>query len=328
MPSAKYRSNFRTIRGVFSAVLLSVCASQIASAEVVTSIRPIGFIAAAITDGVTTTKVLLPDGASPHNYALRPSDVQQLRNAELVVWVGPEMEVFLDKPLQQVSAGKTLALSQVPAIDHMLLGNKEDEHSAHDSNDHQNHDDHQDHDGHDHNHDHGDLDMHIWLSPAIAKQIAIAIHDRLVEQQPENKAKLDVNLREFVQQLEQAEQNLGNMLASVQGRGYFVFHDAYRYFENYFGLTQLGHFTVNPEIQPGAQRLHQIRTQLVEQKAACVFAEPQFRPAVINAVAQGTNVRKGELDPLGSGIKLSKESYVQFLTQLSTQFASCLKDET
>jgi ABC-type Zn2+ transport system substrate-binding protein/surface adhesin len=73
---------------------------------------------------------------------------------------------------------------------------------------------------------------------------------------------------------------------TAEREGYFVFHDAYGYFEKHYGLTSLGHFTVNPEIQPGAQRLHEIRTQLVEQKATCVFAEPQFRPAVIEAVAR------------------------------------------
>ena len=91
--------------------------------------------------------------------------------------------------------------------------------------------------------------------------------------------------------------------------------------------TSLGHFTVNPEIQPGAQRLHEIRTQLVEQKATCVFAEPQFRPAVIEAVARGTSVRMGTLDPLGTGIKLGKESYPQFLDQLAKQYSSCLKGD-
>ncbi|MBF3320953.1 zinc ABC transporter substrate-binding protein, partial [Leptospira borgpetersenii serovar Hardjo-bovis] len=99
------------------------------------------------------------------------------------------------------------------------------------------------------------------------------------------------------------------------------------YYEKHYGLTSLGHFTVNPEIQPGAQRLHEIRTQLVEQKAECVFAEPQFRPAVIEAVARGTKVRMGTLDPLGTSVSLGKDSYMQFLTQISNQYASCLKGD-
>jgi len=118
-----------------------------------------------------------------------------------------------------------------------------------------------------------------------------------------------------------------SVLAPVKGKGYFVFHDAYGYFEKHYGLSPLGHFTVNPEIQPGAQRLHQIRTQLVEHKAVCVFAEPQFRPAVIHAVAQGTQARTGSLDPLGIGVALGKDSYMQFLAQLSNQYVSCLKGD-
>ncbi|MEQ4531419.1 MAG: zinc ABC transporter substrate-binding protein ZnuA, partial [Mixta sp.] len=157
------------------------------------------------------------------------------------------------------------------------------------------------------------------------RQSAVAIHQKLLELMPQSKDKLDANLEQFESELATSDAQIARQLAPVKGKGYFVFHDAYSYFEKHYGLTPLGHFTVNPEIQPGAQRLHQIRTQLVEQKATCVFAEPQFRPAVIDAVARGTQVRKGTLDPLGMGISLGKDSYVKFLSQLSSQYESCLK---
>lgn len=88
---------------------------------------------------------------------------------------------------------------------------------------------------------------------------------------PQSRAKLDANLKDFEAQLAATDKQVGNELAPLKGKGYFVFHDAYGYYEKHYGLTPLGHFTVNPEIQPGAQRLHEIRTQLVEQKATCVF---------------------------------------------------------
>ncbi|HCR8622586.1 TPA: zinc ABC transporter substrate-binding protein ZnuA, partial [Shigella flexneri] len=169
--------------------------------------------------------------------------------------------------------------------------------------------------------------MHLWLSPEIARATAVAIHGKLVELMPQSRAKLDANLKDFEAQLASTETQVGNELAPLKGKGYFVFHDAYGYFEKQFGLTPLGHFTVNPEIQPGAQRLHEIRTQLVEQKATCVFAEPQFRPAVVESVARGTSVRMGTLDPLGTNIKLGKTSYSEFLSQLANQYASCLKGD-
>ncbi|CAI1556716.1 High-affinity zinc uptake system protein znuA precursor [Serratia fonticola] len=291
-----------------------------ATAAVVTSIRPLGFIASAIADGVTPTEILLPDGASPHDFALRPSDIQRLRSADLVLWVGPDMEAFLTKSLTQLPANKQLAISELPAVRPLLMKGDDDHDHDHAAEAHSHADG---DDGHDHHH--GDYNMHVWLSPEVAKVTAIAIHDRLLELMPQKKDKLDANLRQFEDQLAQTDKNLVKMLTPVQGKGYFVFHDAYGYFEKHFGLSPLGHFTVNPEIQPGAQRLHQIRTQLVEQKAVCVFAEPQFRPAVINAVAKGTNVRSGTLDPLGTGIELGKDSYGNFLTALSNQYVSCLK---
>ncbi|KHN56487.1 zinc ABC transporter substrate-binding protein ZnuA [Pectobacterium fontis] len=318
---------------VASALLASGMSISAASAAVITSIRPLGFIASAIADGVTPTEVLLPDGASPHDYALRPSDVQRLQSAELVIWVGPEMEAFLGKPLEKISSAKQITLSALPVIQSEL--EKEAGHDHENGHEHA-HDDHEkghehghsDQDDGDDGHHHGEYNMHIWLSPEMTKQAAIAIHAKLLELMPQNKDKLDANLLYFTDKIAQADEKIVKMLAPVQGKGYFVFHDAYGYFEKHYGLSPLGYFTLNPEIQPGAQRLHQIRTQLVEHKAVCVFAEPQFRPAVINAVAKGTDVRSGVLDPLGSNIALGRDSYADFLLQLSNQYVSCLEEKS
>lgn len=75
----------------------------------------------------------------------------------------------------------------------------------------------------------------------------------------------------------------------------------------------------------GAQTLNNIKLKLAEQNALCVFAEPQFRPAVIKAVAKGTNAKMGVLDPLGSGIAVDRDGYTNFLSRLSAQYASCLE---
>ncbi|MDF2785640.1 MAG: znuA [Pantoea eucrina] len=303
-----------------AATLLSSLALPAHSA-VVASIKPLGFIAAAISEGITPVEVLLPDGASEHDYSLRPSDVKRIKNADLVIWIGPEMEAFLTKPAAALPASKNLEIAALPAVKSQLIrgGEDEDEHEESHASDKSEEQD----SSHTHHH-HGEYNMHLWMSPKIAQESAVAIHGKLLELMPESKAKLDANLQQFEAALAETDKHIGAQLAPVRNKGYFVFHDAYSYFEKHYGLSPAGHFTVNPEIQPGAQRLHQIRTQLVEQKAVCVFAEPQFRPAVIDAVSRGTSVRKGTLDPLGMGISLTKDSYVKFLSQLSSQYASCL----
>lgn len=310
----------KTLLCASGALALWLGAVNVAKADVVTSIKPLGFIASAIADGVTDTQVLLPDGASEHDYALRPSDVKRIQDADLVVWVGPEMEAFMQKPVARRAEQNRLALSQLAEVKPLLMKGDHDHDHDHGG------------DGHhaekrDGDHHHGENNLHIWLSPEIARLSAVAIHKKLVELMPEKRDKLDANLQRFEANLARTDKQVANELSPVKGKGYYVFHDAYGYFEKHYGLTPLGHFTVNPEIQPGAQRLHQIRTQLVEHKAECVFAEPQFRPAVIEAVARGTRVRMGTLDPLGTAVQLGKESYMQFLTGLAGQYTACLKGD-
>ena len=259
-------------------------ATQAADAAVVASLKPVGFIASAIADGVTETQVLLPDGASEHDYSLRPSDVKRLQNADLVVWVGPEMEAFMQKPVSKLPEAKQVTIAQLEDVKPLLMK------SIHDDDD-----DHDHAEKSDEDHHHGDFNMHLWLSPEIARATAVAIHGKLVELMPQSRAKLDANLKDFEAQLASTETQVGNELAPLKGKGYFVFHDAYGYFE--------------------------------KQKATCVFAEPQFRPAVVESVARGTSVRMGTLDPLGTNIKLGKTSYSEFLNQLANQYASCLKGD-
>lgn len=303
---------------LLSALGFAASLTSTAQAAVVASVKPLGFIAAAIADGVTPVEILLPDGASEHDYALRPSDIKRLQSADLVVWIGPEMEAFLPKAVAALPVQKNLELAELTAVKPLLVRGADDDAHEHEEGA-------EAADEHAHAHHHGEYNMHLWMSPEIARQSAVAIHAKLLELMPQSRDKLDANLQHFEAELATADTQIAAQLEPVKGKGYFVFHDAYTYFEKHFGLTPAGHFTVNPEIQPGAQRLHQIRTELVEQKAVCVFAEPQFRPAVIDAVARGTKVRTGTLDPLGTDITPGRDSYVKFLSQLSSQYASCLK---
>ncbi|WP_202984952.1 zinc ABC transporter substrate-binding protein ZnuA [Gilliamella sp. ESL0250] len=284
-----------------------------ANAKIVSSVKPIGFIAEAIASGVTDTDILLPDGASPHTYNLKPSDLAKLKSAELVIWVGEDMEAFMPTILKSIDNQNQIELMTIPEIKALLR-------TSHDVHEHEEHHS-ADMTAQDH---HGEYDEHIWLSPNIAKIIAQSIHDRLITLYPDKSVLVDENLREFNIKLAEIEQNIAKKLITVQNRGYFVFHDAYGYFEARFGLKKLGSFTINPAVQPGVQKVYAIQQELKEHKAVCVFREPQFSPAVIEKLVDGTDVRIGELNPLGTDIALSKDAYSQFLLKLTQQLLDCL----
>ena len=285
-----------------------------ANANIISSVKPIAFITQAVSDGVTNTDILLPDGASPHTYSLKPSDLAKIKTAELIIWVGEDLETFMPTVLKSIDNNKQIELMDIPTIK-SLLRTSTNNHDQQETHSHNNDSD------HDH---HGEYDEHIWLSPKIAKEIAQAVHDKLITIYPDKKDIIDENLNEFTVKLAETEQNIAKKLINVQNSGYFVFHDAYGYFESQFGLKNLGSFTINPAVQPGVQTVYAIKRELKEHQAVCVFREPQFSPAVIEKIVNGTDVRIGELNPLGTDITLSKNAYSQFLLKLTQQLLDCL----
>lgn len=285
-----------------------------ANANIISSVKPIAFITQAVSDGVTNTDILLPDGASPHTYSLKPSDLAKIKTAELIIWVGEDLETFMPTVLKSIDNNKQIELMDIPTIK-SLLRTSTNNHDQQETHSHNNDSD------HDH---HGEYDEHIWLSPKIAKEIAQAVHDKLITIYPDKKDIIDENLNEFAVKLAETEQNIAKKLINVQNNGYFVFHDAYGYFESQFGLKNLGSFTINPAVQPGVQTVYAIKRELKEHQAVCIFREPQFSPAVIEKIVNGTDVRIGELNPLGTDITLSKNAYSQFLLRLTQQLLDCL----
>ena len=282
--------------------LVAFCAPTWAN-TILTSIKPIQMITNELTLGVTTPDVLLGTNASPHDYALRPSDVKRIHQADLVIWFGPDLEPFLEKVL--ASQSNVLTLSSVDQL--KLRAFSEEEH----------HDD----DGH---HHHGTHDPHFWLGVAQAKTVAHAIAQKLITLDPKHRATYEANLAQFDQHLAQTDKQIAQQLTAIKHKPYYVFHDGYAYFEQHYGLNNLGHFTVSPERKPGAKTLIHIRQALAGGDIQCVFAEPQFQPAVIESVVRGTPANIGILDPLATTIPLNAGSYFAFLKSLATSYSDCL----
>lgn len=311
---------------------LAVLGAGVAQADVLTSIKPLGFIANAITDGVTETKVLLPASASPHDYSLKPSDMSQLQSAQLVVWIGDGLEGFLEKSIEKLPKEKVLTLEDVEAIEAIVdkaskKEDKDDEHKHEHKNEHAHKHEHkhghkhEDHEHHGHSHDE---DWHIWLSAEASELAAEQIAARLSEQLPEQKAKIADNLAKFKANLVAKKAEIAKQLGHLKNVGYYTFHDAYGHFERDYGLNSQGSFTINPTVAPGAKTLAAIKKNIVQHKAECLFAEPQFTPKVIETLAKETKVNVGQLDPLGANIKLSATAYMEFLQALANEFSLCL----
>ena len=170
------------------------------------------------------------------------------------------------------------------------------------------------------------MDGHIWLSPVNARIIADAMATTLGEVGPDNAATFAANAEQFAARLDEVEAEIAALLEPVRGRPFIVFHDAYHYFERHFDFFASGAIHLNPEVPPGAARVAELQAQLAELEVACVFAEPQFQPRVVQTVIEGTPARTGILDPLGSELDLGPDGYPQLLLNLANSLADCLGD--
>lgn len=286
-------------------LLLSLaCLGVVSSAqavEVLSSIKPIQLITQEITKDTAESAALVDSNMSPHDYALKPSDVKRVRSADLVVWYGQDLEQFMGSLVD--GQDNVLTVSELKNVDFRAF-----EEGHHD----------------DHHHHHGSYDPHFWLGPKQAGSVAKAVAERLKSIDPENAAQYQENLDEFLLNLQKTAIQIETDLKPVKDQGYYVFHEAYGYFEDYYDLNHLGAFTVSPERKPGAKTLIQIKTRLKEGDVKCVFSEPQFKPAVIETVTRNTGVNQGQLDPLASDVEVKPGAYFDFLRQLSNSFTTCL----
>lgn len=285
-----------------------------ATPRVLTSVKPLQLIAAAVLEGVAEPEVLLPPTASPHNYALRPSDRRQIAAADRLYWVGPELERFLQHLLDNQPAARRL--DQVPGLTLRSF-------TAASGSDHDHH--HDAHEHGDHEHAPGSLDPHIWLSAANAQLIAQWMAADLAQLYPEHGERLHGNAAAFSRRLDQLQARLQQRLQPLAGKPYFVFHDAYGYLEDSVGLQPVGVFTLSMELQPGARHLHGLRQQLAAAGPSCVFREPQFPAERLATLSAGMPVREAELDPIGITIPAGTGSYEQLLESLGNALAGCLE---
>ncbi|PMY63316.1 MULTISPECIES: zinc ABC transporter substrate-binding protein [Pseudomonas] len=294
----------------FTASLFVISSAQ-AEVRVLTSIKPLQLIAAAVQDGIAVPEVLLPPGASPHNYALRPSDVRKVQSVDLLYWIGPDMESFLPRVLK----GRTLPALAVQDLPGLKL-----RHFAEDNHSHA-----EEADEHDHDHRPGSLDAHLWLSPVNARVIADRMALDLSAADPANAARYQSNSKAFDQRLDALDARLKARLAPISGKPYFVFHEAFDYFEDAYGLKHAGVFSVAAEVQPGAQHVAAMRARLQQVGKTCVFSEPPLRPRLAETLVAGLPVKLAELDALGGYTPATARGYEQVLEKLGNDLAGCLE---
>lgn len=282
--------------------------------RVLVSIAPLHSLVAQVMEGVAEPELVYETSQSPHSSAMTPRQLKAVVEADLLFWIGPELETALARLLPRLSdearafelhdfdAGMTLlpmrdSLFDVPGT------------------------------GDDHGHDHGDLDPHIWLSLDNAKLFVDFVEARLVENDPGNRSRYESNAGQARTRLVALAGQLGQRLDTSRDTPYIVFHDGFQYFEHDQNLNGLGALVLNPDIPPGPRTIARLRNLAAPLERVCLFREPQYSERWLTPLVDDLDkATLGTIDPLGQLSEPGTRLYADMMRRLATDLAACLGD--
>ncbi|WP_019566257.1 zinc ABC transporter substrate-binding protein ZnuA [Agrobacterium sp. 10MFCol1.1] len=317
-----------------SVAIAAAASGATAAPNVVVSIKPVHSLVAAIMRGVGEPQLIVDGAASPHTYNLRPSNARTLEKADLVFWVGPGLEAFLQKPLEALTSKATVVeledakgLAKLPFREGGPFEAHDDGEEAH--GEHAGHADSEDAHAHDHAHDdgdheHGAYDTHLWLDPANAKAMAQTIETALIAADAGNAETYQANTKKLIDDLDALDSEIAETVKPVKDKPFIVFHDAYQYFEHRYGVKTAGSITVSPETLPGADRVREMQEKVRQLGATCVFAEPQFEPKLISVITEGTAAKSATLDPEAATLEPGPDLYFKMMRGIAGSLKDCL----
>ena len=327
--------SIRLAPGIGFAVLLASGAALADVPQVATDIAPVHSLVARVMEGVGEPSLIVRPGASPHGYAMRPSEARAVQGADAIFWVGPELEPWLEDALASLAPdAETVELLDLPGTqrlefrtgatfaphdnghDHDHGGDDHDAH-AHDDEDHQHAH------AHDHDHAHDGLDPHAWLDPENGKAWLDAIAATLAELDAENADAYAANADAGKAEIDAAADEAREILAPLSDLRFVVFHDAYQYFETRFGLSAAGAIALSDASDPSPARIEEVRNTVLDLGVTCVLAEPQFNQGLVQTVAEGSEVSSGVIDPMGSLIETGPDFFPTLIRTVAEELAAC-----
>jgi zinc transport system substrate-binding protein len=274
-----------------------VCAKgSPAGPAVVATIKPLQFIAEAILDGVGSVSALIEGSGSPHHFNLSPNDRLVIEQADVLLWVDPEFEIYLAALFGDIAAKESsiiVTASEIPGLTlHRFPG--------------------------------GELDPHLWLSQDNATLIAQSLTEQLTSIYPEKASHFRAGLEQFRNGNEEQAQSLQRLFSNQQVANYLVYHDAYRYFEHDHGLSHSASLVTDPDVQPGMREVLEVRKTIKDTNPVCILLQPDASPALVATMVQNDAVSRITIDLLGSSLEPSPNAYRQLIDHVATGFSSCL----
>ncbi|MFW6169417.1 MAG: metal ABC transporter solute-binding protein, Zn/Mn family [Planctomycetota bacterium] len=253
------------------------------SLRAIVSIRPQAWLVQQIGGKHVAVQTLVQPGESPVTYQPTDAEISRVMAADVYFRIGVPFE---RAPWSQaIQSAKTLQV--VNTREGVPLRRMGEEHSGHEHE-------------HDHQHDHAGHDPHIWLSPPLLKIQAQTIGSHLQKLDPAHADVYQRNLESLKTRLDEADTAIRGKLAPFSGRAFLIFHPAWGYFADEYGLRQVAIEKEGKE--PTDREMTALQTLAREEEINVVFVQPQISGKSAEAIADGIDGRVEILDPLAEDV--------------------------
>lgn len=215
--------------------------------NIYTTVYPLQFFAEQIGGEYVKVSSIYPPGANEHTFEPTHKDMMALAEADLFIYIGLGLEGFVESAKQSLAKEKVKFLPAAEQIDEEKLyasnHSQEDEHDHHED---------------EHDHHHGDIDPHVWLSPSISKDLALAIKHELTTLLPEHESTFTKNYEQLINQLDELDQQFQKLANEAKTKTFFVSHAAFGYIADEYGLHQVAVAGLNSQSEPSQKELTEI----------------------------------------------------------------------
>lgn len=262
-----------------------------AGLRVVVTVAPLKGIVESLLPPGSSVTVLMPPGRSEHGYEFTPKDLAAVGTADLVVYVGLNLETRLDEALAKHPREGRRAVGFAASV-----GITADPHEGHD------------HDGHVHDEtcEHG-VDPHVWLDPVLVGQfipkVADAVHVAGAQRGLDEAALKEITKREgeLRARVDAVDARWRKELAPFKGRAIVTHHNAFPRPAERYGLRVAAVIRGVENAEPTPAKIAEVVDAIKREQAAAIFVEPQYDASAAARIAKAAGVKVAKLDPIGNG---------------------------
>jgi len=298
---------YRLLLGLTFLLSLNNVGAQ-STPNVVVSIKPIHSIVTALMEGVSRPQLLLESSDSAHTFHLKPSQLNLLSNADLVITIGDGFETGLKKTLRNIKVGSHIVVSEIDGLHLYDFRNVDINEMNKDEKD-----------------EHTDHDLHLWLDIVNMQKTAQYISEQLIKIDSNNSNTYENNLVKIHSRLNKLKSKLQQQLATLSSEHYAIYADTLQYFEKSFQLQKPVIITPYHGARLSIHRTLEARKKMKDLKIKCLLYGPESTSKKVNVLSEGLPIKAFRIDILGAKLNSGSDQYFNLMKGLSSQLVECLE---